>query len=226
MYRLLLILHIIAGTTALSGGLLAILSRKGKKPHKLSGLWFSGAMYLVCCSAVLLSLIRPNPFLLSIGIFSAYLTYSGRRAIFYWRLRAQHTPAFSEKLPVMLAFLTALGMVIHPLYNIAVNHNTAIPVSIIFGAIMLASTIGDFIRYSNPDNFVPGNNVWLFRHIAMMGGAYISATTAFFVVNAHNVPFWIPWLLPTVAGTVIITFSIRKWKHKMTKPQGTERTAL
>lgn len=225
MYRSVLIIHILAGATALACGLLAILSRKGKRPHTLSGTWFYLAMYLVGYSAVVLSLMQWNPFLLSVGIFSSYLTYSGKQAIGYWRLREQYTPMLSEKLPVALAFFTSLAMILYPLYDMMANQQAYIPVSIVFGAIMLSGTIRDFMRFSNPDNFTPRNANWLLRHIAMMGGAYISAITAFLVVNLKDVPFWMPWLLPTVIGSALITITIRKWKRKLDKTPATASAA-
>lgn len=217
MYRFLLVVHILAGTIALVGGLLAIIARKGKKQHLLSGTWFYMAMYLVGASAVIMSLTKWNPFLLSIGLFSTYLTYSGKQAITYWRLKAQHVPRMKEKLPVLLAFLTSLVMIGAPLYEMIHKQIIFIPLSAIFGSIMLAGTIRDFIVFGKPDSFRPHNKDWLLKHIGMMGGAYISAITAFLVVNVSGVPSWIPWLMPTVAGSALISVAIRSWKIRLEK---------
>lgn len=217
MYPLILILHIVAGTASLAAGVVAMMVRKGKGAHVLSGTWFYISMYAVGSSALFMSLMKWNPFLLSVGIFSLYLTWSGKQAITYWRLKQQHTPAVLEKLPVLVSFITAIVMIAIPAWQMISAGNSMSIVSMVFGSIMLAGTIRDFIAFRTPGNFAPHNKRWLLKHIGMMGGAYIATITAFLVVNINisNVPGWVPWLLPTIIGSAIITFTIIKWRSKL-----------
>ena len=55
---------------------------------------------------------------------------------------------------------------------------------------------------------------WLYRHIGKMSGAYIATVTAFLVTNIHFLPSTIVWLAPTVIGTPLIAYTIRKYKMK------------
>jgi hypothetical protein len=56
---------------------------------------------------------------------------------------------------------------------------------------------------------------WMFYHLSAMLAAYISAVTAFIVINAHDVPMFLRWFVPGLAGTLIITaFSAKyRWRY-------------
>lgn len=215
MYHISLFIHILAGTVSLLAGLLAIIARKGKSRHILSGKFFYIAMYHVGFSGIVLSYVKSSTFLFCIGILTLYLAYSGKKSIDYWKKERVFKLKFIEKIPVLLAFLTAVVMICYPVHKMIRYNIIFIPLPLIFGVIMLAGTIHDFIIFSKPDNFTARNNNWLFRHIVMMGAAYISALTAFLVVNIQMKLFWIPWLLPSVIGTFLISRTVNKWKHKV-----------
>jgi hypothetical protein len=56
---------------------------------------------------------------------------------------------------------------------------------------------------------------WWYGHISSMGGSYISAVTAFVVVNIHLPQFqWVLWVLPGVFGGILIGRTIKKYKVK------------
>ncbi|RYD58408.1 MAG: hypothetical protein EOP56_05705 [Sphingobacteriales bacterium] len=217
MYQMLLLLHIVAGTASLASGIFAMMARKSKGSHTLAGTWFYVAMYTVGATALIMSLLKWNPFLFSVGVFSLYLTWSGKQAIFYWRLTEQHKPKLAEKLPVLAAFIMAAIMILVPGWQMIAGAGRMSPVSMVFGSIMLFGTIRDFTVFRKHPYFAPRNKDWLLKHIGTMGGAYISAVTAFLVINVKGVPFWLPWLLPTVVGSALISFTIRKWTIKLTK---------
>jgi hypothetical protein len=42
-------------------------------------------------------------------------------------------------------------------------------------------------------------------HFSAMIAAYISAVTAFVVINAHGVPMQLRWLVPISIGTLVIS---------------------
>ena len=83
IHKIFLIIHIAFGGMALVTGLLAILSKKGNRIHRGGGKIFVGSMVLTSVSAILLSFLNPNPFLMAIGFFSLYLTIAG----WIWALR-------------------------------------------------------------------------------------------------------------------------------------------
>jgi hypothetical protein len=45
---------------------------------------------------------------------------------------------------------------------------------------------------------------WLIAHFSAMIAAYISAVTAFVVINAHAVPMQFRWIVPISIGTLVI----------------------
>ncbi|MGB3616550.1 MAG: hypothetical protein WBA12_00390, partial [Catalinimonas sp.] len=81
LYTPLLVVHATTGFVALLAGLLAVVIRKSHPMHRWQGLIFFWAMVGVTLTAVVLALHRDNFFLLAIGVFSGYMTWSGRRAL-------------------------------------------------------------------------------------------------------------------------------------------------
>ncbi|MEO0581873.1 MAG: hypothetical protein AAF135_06610, partial [Bacteroidota bacterium] len=60
---------------------------------------------------------------------------------------------------------------------------------------------------------------WLYQHISRMCGALIAAYTAFLVVNgeALGLPPLVAWLFPSVVGSLIPSYWIRKYKRQNKK---------
>jgi hypothetical protein len=77
--RFLLITHALAGTTALISAFGAISTKKGAARHIFLGRIYSVAMAYVVIGASVISVLRPNPFLFSIALFSGYLVWTGYR---------------------------------------------------------------------------------------------------------------------------------------------------
>ncbi|KAA9340201.1 hypothetical protein [Adhaeribacter soli] len=215
MYKAILLFHILAGTVALGSGLLAIFAAKGRKNHNRSGRTYELSMYAVALSALLLSSLKFNPSLLAIGVFALYLTYTGKRALFYFRLRETYTPGLQDKLPSLAGLLTGLLMIGFPIAQILISGKLFVPVLAVFGLVLLGSSAGDLISFRKPDLFRPGNKAWLLKHIGMMGGAYISTVTGFLVNNVQIGQQWLIWIGPTLIGTVLIARSTMQWRQKL-----------
>lgn len=222
METLSLAIHIAAGFGALAGGLAAILARKGQRIHKAAGRLFFWCMVAVAASAVHLSAVHPNPFLLFIGLFSFYLTWSGYRAI---RWKDGHlSPAarlFNNTFtPLMCA--AGLAMVALPVagwigFSIPEMLNGFELLLLVFGIINSLFTGYDLLRQHrlvSSDRFW-----WMDQHIGRMGGAFIATCTAFLVVNITFMPAVVTWLIPTLIGSPFIAYSIRRHRQK---PKGKE----
>ena len=141
--NLLVILHVVSGFTALSIGTVIGFRRKADSLHRRLGIVFTYAMLVMAGTAIALSIIHPNVFLLVIAIGAGLLTVFGRASI---RSKA-----------------------------------------------------------------LARDRKWR-RHIGLMGGALISAWTAFLVVN--QIPLLPPlmsWIGPSIIGTAIIIRTIRKY---------------
>lgn len=190
-------IHIAAGSFALIAGGIAAIAEKGGPLHLRSGRYFALAMGITALSAILLSILRFNPFLLSIGFFTAYLTGCG----YLWaqRIPLSRRHLIGKRLGI-LGLLTAAGM-----YYVAFAFPVLNVVLLVFGTILAAMSGADTFRQK-----VPKNPIAL--HGGRMGGAYIAATTAFLVVNVE----WgvLPWLLPTVVGSPLIAIGIRRYAKR------------
>ena len=77
VYRLLLSIHIAAGFTALLAALVAVVTTKGARAHVYAGRAFVVGMALVFGTALPMTVIKPNLFLLLVAIFSFYLALTG-----------------------------------------------------------------------------------------------------------------------------------------------------
>ena len=72
LFTLLLIVHIANGATGLIAGTINLIRRKGDLLHKRIGLVFTYAMILAGISAIILSILHPNNFLMIVGVFTVY----------------------------------------------------------------------------------------------------------------------------------------------------------
>jgi uncharacterized membrane protein len=204
IYKIFLGIHILAGFTALVTGFIAIVAPKGKKVHKISGLTFFIGMIMVCVSAILISLMKDNRFLLHIGIFSFYLVYSGYRSVKNKSLN----PNIMDWVLLLTAFVNCLVMVL--------SGQLVLIVFGVLGASLATQDAKLFYNIIKQKEIL--KNQWLLRHISAMLGGYIATFTAFLVVNItlESAP-WLPWLLPTIIGTPLIAFWTRKYQPKKNK---------
>ena len=215
MYKLLILIHVIAGIAALISGAIAIFSKKGRKNHNKSGLVYEYAMYTTTIFATIGTLIKFNPFFLAIGIFSFYLVYSGRYALRRWQTKANYKITKLEWIKTFFFLIVALYMVGWPLYKMIIAQKLFFSVMQVFGLIMLSGVMQDFKNLKNETLVQPKQKYWLLRHIGMMSGSYIAAFTAFAVNNMIFEQGWIMWILPTIVGSILISSATRKWKKKL-----------
>ena len=199
VFTIVLIAHIVSGITCFGTGIMAILSKKGGKLHRISGKVYFIGMLGVIFSAFFLAYIRTNNFLLFIASFSFYMVWAGYRSVKNKAL----TPSTLDWIVWAIGVLTAVGMLL--------SNNVIL---LAFGGLHLFNLIRElrlFPRHIKGDKTKP--NAWLLRHIGMMIGSYIATFTAFLVVNVQTFePAWIPWLAPTIFGIPLITFLSRKYK--------------
>jgi uncharacterized membrane protein len=205
-----LIIHIIAGFTALATGAVAIFTKKGGKAHTSAGKIYYWAMTLVAITALILSLYKNIIFLLLIAIFSYYLTFTGYRSLKIKLLKEGESVKILDWSMLGISSLTGLVMI-----GISVLQMVNLPQVIgLFGAIMVIFSINDYLYFSKKR---AEKQKWLFRHIGRMCGAYIATFTAFLVVNVESNPDFLAWILPTIIGTPLIAYYIRTYKKKFQK---------
>jgi len=205
LYLALLALHIAAGCTALAAAAVALAAAKGGALHGRAGRIYVAAMFAVGATTLLLVAIRPNLFLLTIGLFSVYLVFTGWRAgvVRDGRPRRLDRVATAAMLAVGLGMLAlgaarTLGGSDH---QGGAGHQG--PVLLAFGAIGFVLALGDLrIGAARP---VTGKRR-IARHLTRMLAGTIATVTAAAVVNIHFLPSLAVWLGPTVLMTPVISW--------------------
>ena len=79
IYTLILSIHIVAGSISLFFGTINMLIKKGGEIHRKAGRVFVVSMMLTGISALIMSQLKPNPFLFIIGVFTIYLVGTADR---------------------------------------------------------------------------------------------------------------------------------------------------
>lgn len=215
MYTIVLVVHIATGGTALLAGLPAMFSKKGSLLHTRSGLVFYYSMLVVAFSALAMTILKPNGFLLAIALFTLHLTQSGRVSIALWKNTAARPIHWNDTLPHWLAIGVAAYMIGKPLYTMISNNKLFVPVLAVFGVFMLFNAIRSLLVLYKAGEVSARDKRFLLHHIQYMGGAYIATFTAFSVVNIQIEQWWIVWLAPTMIGTYFISRASHTWAIKL-----------
>lgn len=198
--HILVITHAVTGSLGLMTGLVAIIVKKGGITHKRFGRFFYYSMLSTACLALFVSVLpnHESPFLFVIGIFSSYFILTGYRAV-----------RFKNKNPELFDYIISWVMIITGLCMIAIPMILSKEMNIVlsvFGFAGLIFSIQDVFIYRRPEDLKLN---WLKVHLGKMMGAYISAVTAFVVVN-QILPGVYGWIAPGVIGGVFIALWSRK----------------
>ena len=180
------ILHVAAGTLVLGVAPAAMLVRKGGLAHRRWGTAFACAMIVVLLTATVMWQPHGHLFLLFLDVVSAYLVFQGYRVI---ARRRRKQPDAREDAIDLGAALLVLASTVALLILAAIA-----AIAAAFAALDLrAIRAGAQSRLGS-----------LLVHISAMIGAYISAVTAFLVINLHTVPMAVRWIVPSLVGTFVI----------------------
>lgn len=203
MYELYLWIHIVSGGTALVSCFVAALAKFFPWKHRIhqwSGRAFFTGMTGVFGSTLIMTALKPNIFLLLIGIFSYYFAWTG------WRLAKNRQGAITPLdigIPAGLA-VAAAGMIGYGLYLlVAVETGGMWTVLVIFGLVGAAQAVKD-VRNLRRQPYI--GKARIASHLQMMLAASIAAITAFLVVNVEIENQFILWMLPTVVITPLISW--------------------
>lgn len=205
MITILIIIHAALGGISLLSGLSAILAAKGSSRHVLSGKIFYYCMTSSVVIAVIIALIpgHTNYFLLVIGIFSLYLIVTGKRIYSLKNYEIKKAKKSDQIISYSMMFI-GICMMIWGIFIVITNNSIGFAM-ILFGLIGLRLAYSDILFYRK---WFTGYNELVRIHISKMVGGYIAAWTAFLVVN-KALPGILPWIIPTILGTVYI-FTQRK----------------
>lgn len=207
-------IHIAGGTSALITGMGAMLTKKGSTTHRTFGKIYFWSMTAVFVGALATALGHGRDFLLMVAFFSYYMTVRGYRILYLKKLYAGQKAAPIDWLIITVSSVFILFLLIWGTVEV-VNGNGMGITGIVFGSIGLSFLIGDVRNFFKP----PVEKMhWWYDHISSMGGSYISAVTAFIVVNIQLPQFnWVLWVLPAILGGMLIGRTIRHYKLQFSK---------
>ena len=202
---ILLAIHIAAGSISLLTAAIALFTPKGERWHILAGRIYAIGMALVFVTAVPLAILGSSIFLFLIAFFSFYLVFAGWRFARNRQSRAHPV----DWTAVSILAMTGLGMWVYAVV-IGLQGSSQWVTLLIFGCIALALSVADGRFHWKQ----PGGARRVARHLTNMMAGTIATITAVTVVNVEMDPIWVPWVLPTVVITPLITW----WNIRTLRP--------
>jgi uncharacterized membrane protein len=210
--KILLYLHIAAGTIALITGPVAMFNQNGNRMHRLSGKGFFYCMSIVFITAVYLSIVDKIPFLLMIAVFSYYNIAVAYRALYLKKLNSRYRAQKIDWLITVFAGCFNAGLLCWGVCRMFTENQSFGLVAVLFGG------FGLYTAYRNIVIYIHGyriRNGWLYIHISGMIAGYIAAFTAFLVNAIKFTPPFVLWLAPSALFVPVIFITIRKFKKKL-----------
>ncbi|CAN5318227.1 hypothetical protein BH10BAC4_BH10BAC4_00050 [soil metagenome] len=207
-------LHIAGGTSALITGLGAMLTKKGSKLHRRFGKVYFWSMTAVFVGALIVAIGHNRTFLLMVAFFSYYMTVRGYRILYLKNLSSGQKSNYVDWIIISISGAFIVFLIVWGGYVVTQGKGMGI-VGLVFGLIGLTFLIQDIKNFFGKP---PEKMHWWYGHISSMGGSYISAVTAFIVVNiqlANN--GWILWVLPAIVGGMLIGRTIRKYQAQFAR---------
>lgn len=201
----LLLIHVAAGTAAVVSALLASSNRKGARNHRVIGTAFFWSILIMGVSVVPVAIFRPNPFLLSIAMFSFYMAFAG-----YRRGRASYRYQLVDRVAATIMALVAAMMIGYGGFMVSTGEALGAALAA-FGLLGLSFGIEDSVEARKPLHHSDKVRV----HLARMLGGTIAILTAVLVQQgsphvSEPVGQLALWLAPTVFLTPLIAlWSIR-----------------
>ena len=205
--RILLAIHVAAGTVALICAFVALAVKKGRKVHNVVGRIYFLAMMVIAATAIPVSIIRPNAMLFLVALFSSYMAYVG------WRFGRQARLKVEAK-PVVEWAMLAIAVIMIGYGFFTVFTETPMGwVVVAFGGIGLQFAIGDLqLRKSKLD--FPNRIAARLQH--MLGGTIATVTAVLVQQVVTRMDPNDPWAVAVwLAPTLVLTPTIFIWTRKV-----------
>ena len=171
LHSLNILIHVIAGTTALLLGIAALITKKGGKLHNRFGRLFLWCLFIVVTTGFIgVFVFERNSILLVVTVSSTYYGFSGYRTL--------QTKSNIPKLTDILAAALSIVAVAYFLYYFKSS-------GLFWSPVITYSSVGawvfvvsyDFLKY-----FIPKNRygrLWLYEHVYKMISAFTALLSAF-----------------------------------------------
>ena len=205
---ILLVIHIAAGSVALTTALMALATAKGGVSHVRAGRVYAVAMALVCGAALPLAILGADALLSLIAVFSFYLVFAG------WRFARNRSgrPQPVDWVAAAVMGLTGLGMWGYGA-ALFLQGNSQWVTMALFGTIAAALSAAD-VRFHRARRGSGKRRIA--RHLTNMLAGTIATVTAVVVVNVDTRPVWLAWTLPTIVITPLIVW----WNVRVARGMG------
>jgi hypothetical protein len=200
-----------------------MLVRKGGRAHRRWGTAFICAMMIVLATATVMWQPHGHLFLLFLDVVCAYLVFQGYRVIA--RRRRLAPDRRQDAIDLGAAGLVLASTV--ALVALAATASTPLMRSI---ALILAAIAAIAAAFAALDLRAIASRTQsrlgsLLVHISAMIGAYISAVTAFVVINLHSVPMAARWTVPSAVGTIVIGWFSTEYRRRFSRRKEPQSTA-
>ena len=219
LFRILLVIHICAGTVALVVAPAAMLTVKGGQWHRRWGFTYLWATIVIAATGAVMSFLHPSLFLLMIAVFSFYLVFSGYRVLH--RKKPGQRATWLDQAVTFAMIATGTALVGYGIYLLQGSSFGIVP--IVFGAIALLLALRELVSFWRPPT---EPRWWWFSHMTNMLAAYITTVSAFSVVNLTFLPPIVRWIWPTIIGTAGILVWTRYYRRKFARQRGTSAAVV
>jgi uncharacterized membrane protein len=213
LHRILVLVHVICGFSALSTGLLAMLTRKGGRAHRLNGKIYFILMTIVCATAMAVGMLFNQWFFFFLAFISFESAARGYRILYRKQGGEAQPPSLIDWLLVLVNLGMSAGLIGWGIRMLFAANLFGI-VALVFGSLGVFVSVKYYTTFRNA---APDKSHWLRLHINGMGVSYIAAITAFLVNNDNWFPFLpsiVLWLLPTAVGVPLILRVMRNYRSR------------
>ncbi len=225
-YKIILIIHVAFGFSALATGIVPMVAKKGGKVHKFWGNVYYWSMFGVFITTLMLFALRPAQlklqFFLCIAILSFYFTFSGDRVLKMKKSATQATVL--DRVAAGLALACGLAMLGYAVYGVVGLQNYFVAILFaVFGTLVSVNAREDLRLFFG--KIESEKMHWYFGHISKIMGAYTATVTAFCVNMTRYLPEdasvylqLIPWLTPGLLLGVGAAYYGKRQKEKRNLP--------
>lgn len=216
-YKIILLIHVAFGFSALATGLVPMFAQKGGKTHNFWGNIYYWGMFGVFITTIALFGIRPTElrlqFFLMIAIFSFYQTFSGVRALRMKKMAKN--PALLDNAAAWITLGCGLVMMGYGIWQFSKGNSGMAILFSIFGAGCFVNGFQDVRLFAG--KIQEEKMHWFFRHLTRMVGSYTATLTAFLVNMSRFFPEsmqMVAWIAPGIVAGVVITRLIKSYRQK------------
>ncbi len=169
--RVVLWIHVLAGTVALLMAPGALLTVKGGPAHRRWGKIYFWAMTVVAVTALGVGYWRLRVFLVLVAVFSFYAALSGYRVLYRKRPELGQGATTFDWIAAVLTLLASSALVVMGILRPSPTWQRLGVVAIVLGIVGLFLAVRDILAFVRPPT---DRNAWWYHHMTSMIASYIA----------------------------------------------------